>query len=149
MSLVEERQRRGCTERIVQATARSYVIDPGVVGDRLQARPGANTPLSSRYLIALAARMVSEVSTLTREADAAGKELATLAIDTDLRFASADQRASFTAELAEAIRDLAARYHDESAPDGRWHRLVIGAHTRPGGDDRPPTTDEPSEESSR
>ena len=26
---------------------------------------------------------------------------------------------------------LVARYHDESAPRGRWHRLVIAAHPSP------------------
>lgn len=26
---------------------------------------------------------------------------------------------------------LAARYHDEAAPDGRWHRLVVVAHPSP------------------
>ncbi|MGB5755904.1 MAG: hypothetical protein WBM50_03240, partial [Acidimicrobiales bacterium] len=50
---------------------------------------------------------------------------------TEIRFASAAERAAFTEELAEHITTLAAGYHDESAPRGRWHRLVVAAHPRP------------------
>ena len=87
--------------------------------------------LSTRYLIAVAARMVREVADLARRADQARRPLATLAIDSEIRFASAADRGAFTAELGNVITSLAARYHDESAPNGRWHRLVVAAHPRP------------------
>ncbi len=130
VELVEERPRRGLTERVVRATARGYVVAPPALG-RDAGRPEGVDRLSSRYLIALAARLVREVATLTRRADAAGKSLSTLALDTELRFASAGDRAAFTHELTETVAALAARYHDESTPDGRWHRLVVAAHPRP------------------
>jgi hypothetical protein len=38
---------------------------------------------------------------------------------------------AFFAELAEAITKLVAEYHDESAPGGRPHRLVVVAHPLP------------------
>ncbi len=130
VELVEERPRRGLTERVVRATARGYVVAPPALG-RAAARPDSVDRLSPRYLVALAARVVREVATLTRRADAAGKSLPTLAIDTDLRFASAADRAAFTHDLTEAVATVAARYHDESTPGGRWHRLVVAAHPRP------------------
>ena len=130
VELVEERPRRGLTERVVRATARGYVVAPPALG-RDAARPEGVDRLSSRYLIALAARLVREVAALTRRADAAGKSLPTLALDTDLRFASAADRAAFTHELTETVAALAARYHDESTPGGRWHRVVVAAHPRP------------------
>jgi hypothetical protein len=34
-------------------------------------------------------------------------------------------------ELAEAITKLVSKYHDESAPGGRAHRLVVVAHPLP------------------
>jgi hypothetical protein len=37
-------------------------------------------------------------------------------------------RAAFSNELAEAITKLVSKYHDESAPGGRGHRLVAVAH---------------------
>jgi predicted ArsR family transcriptional regulator len=125
---VEERPRRGLVERLYVATASSYVVSPAALGDAGADPDTQPDKLSARYLIALAARVVREVGDLMGRADAAGKPLATLAIDTELKFASAADRAAFTAELAVAVQNLAARYHDESAPRGRWHRLVVGAH---------------------
>jgi len=66
-----------------------------------------------------------------RRASEAGKRLATLGIDTEVRFRSAQQRADFTRELGDAIAALVAKYHDESAPGGRAHRLVVVAHPLP------------------
>jgi predicted ArsR family transcriptional regulator len=129
VTMVATRARRGLTERMLQATAASYVVSPAALGEAASTAERTDR-LSSRYLIAVAARMVREVATLARRADAAGKPLATLAIDTEIRFASAADRAAFTRDLAEAVTTLAARYHDESAAGGRWHRLVVAAHPR-------------------
>jgi DNA-binding transcriptional ArsR family regulator len=87
--------------------------------------------LSASYLIALAARVVREVSELVSRAAAAGKRLPTLSIDTEIRFASAADRAAFTAELSGTVQHLVARYHDPSAPGGRPHRLLVVAHPLP------------------
>lgn len=130
VTLVEERPRRGLTERVVRASARGYVVSPSVLG-ALAAEPAHADRLSARYLAALAARVVREVGQLVRNAAAANQTVPTLAIDADLRFATAADRAAFTDELATAVRTLAARYHDESAPGGRWHRLVVAAYPRP------------------
>ena len=134
VEVVEERPRRGLTERVVQATASAYLVAPDVI-DQHAVDPSRVDRLSSRYLLALAARMVKEVLDLSRRAERSHTTLPTLAIDTDVRFRSAAERAAFTAELAAAMRDLAARYHDETAPRGRWHRLVVAAHPHP---DPPP-----------
>lgn len=130
VELVETRPRRGLTERVVVASARSYVVSPAVLGDNA-AQLDKTDRLSTRYLIALAARMIREVGALARGADKAGKPLATLSIDTDVRFASAAARAEFTQELADTITRLVAKHHDETTPSGRWHRLVVASHQRP------------------
>jgi len=87
--------------------------------------------LSASYLIALGARVVREVGDLVRRAKEAGKRLATLAVDTEIRFRSATDRAAFSNELTEAITKLVSKYHDESTPGGRVHRLVVVAHPLP------------------
>ena len=87
--------------------------------------------LSASYLIALGARIVREVGGLVRRATEAGKRLATLAVDTEVRFRSPTDRAAFSNELAEAVAKLVSKYHDESAPGGRVHRLVVVAHPLP------------------
>ena len=133
VELVEQRARRGLTERVLRATARSYVVSPAALG-RSGADPARTDRLSTRYLIAVAARLVREVGLLARRADAAGRPLATLTLDTEIRFASAGARAAFTAELTDAVTSLVARYHDEAAPSGRPHRLVVAAHPLPAPD---------------
>ena len=87
--------------------------------------------MSARYLIALAARVIREVAGLLRRAAAAEKRLATLSIDVEIRFGSAADRAAFSHDLTTAVADLVSRYHDESAPRGRPHRLVALAHPLP------------------
>jgi len=52
-------------------------------------------------------------------------------LDTEIRFRSATDRAAFSNELTEAITKLVAKYHDESAPGGRAHRVVVVAHPLP------------------
>src|SRR5688572_14616563 len=126
--VAEQRKWGGLTERLLVATAASYVVSTNALG------PFAPDPtrdidrLSASYLIALGARVVREVGDLVRRAAQAGKRLATLAIDTEVRFRSAADRAAFSHELAEAITQLVAKYHDASAPGGRAHRLVVVAH---------------------
>lgn len=145
VALVEERPRRGLTERVVRATARGYVVSPSALGPN-GADPERTDRLSSRYLLAVAARLISEVGYLATKAEATGNQLATLTLDTEIRFASAADRAAFTAELGEAITALASRYHDESTSRGRWHRLIVAAHPRPArrSSTRPgPTGDQP------
>jgi hypothetical protein len=87
--------------------------------------------LSASYLIALASRVIREVNMLWRRSSESGKRLATLSLDTQVRFRSAADRAAFSHELTAAITALVARYHDARAPGGRTHRLVVVAHPLP------------------
>src|SRR6187455_3326508 len=129
--LAEKRQWGGLTERVLVATAASYVVSPGAMGP-VAADPNREFDrLSASYLIALGARVVREVGDLVRRATEAGKRLATLAVDTEVRFRSATDRAAFSNELAEAITKLVSKYHDESAPGGRAHRLAVVSHPLP------------------
>jgi DNA-binding transcriptional ArsR family regulator len=123
----------GLTERRLVAIASSYVVSPaalGPVGPPTDPARGMDR-LSASYLVALAARVVREVGQLLRKSEELGKRLATLSIDTEVRFRSAADRAAFSRELAEVVASLVSRYHDESAPGGRRHRLMIGAYPTP------------------
>ncbi len=129
--VASKRKWGGLTERLLVATAASYVVSPAAMGEAA-ADPGRTADrLSASYLIALAARVVREVGGLIRRAQEQEKRLATLAIDTEVRFRSPEDRAAFTRELTGAVTQLAARYHDASAPGGRPHRLVLVAYPLP------------------
>jgi len=131
VKLAEKRRWGGLTERLLVASAASYVVSPGALG-AVAVDPAREVDrLSASYLIALGARMIREVSDLVRRASKAGKRLATLALDTQVCFRSATDRAAFTTELTDAIAKLVSKYHDPSAPGGRPHRLVVVAHAIP------------------
>lgn len=128
---VEARRWGGLTERRVIASALSYVVSPSALGP-IGADPAHNTDrLSASYLIAVAARIVREVGALWRGARKTDKRLATLSIDTVIRFKSPADRAAFTSDLANAVAALAARYHDAEASGGRPHRLVVASYPAP------------------
>ena len=132
--LVEESNKRkwgGLTERLMVASAASYVVSPSALGP-VAADPGRTADrLSAGYLIALAARIVKEMSDLGRKARETGKRLPSLSVDAEVCFKSAADRAAFTQELTETVTRLVARYHDERAPGGRLHRLVVVSHPLP------------------
>jgi hypothetical protein len=71
---------------------------------------------------------VRDVGILIKGAARSRQRLATFTMDAEIRFASAGERAAFATELADAVAQLAAKYHDESASAGRNHHLVIALH---------------------
>lgn len=131
VTVAQERQWGGLTERLLVATASSYLVSPSALGP-VAADPGRSADrLSASYLLALAARVIREVGALLRRSRETKKKLATLSVDSEVRFRSPSDRAAFTRELATAITSLVARYHDADAPGGRAHRLVVVAHPLP------------------
>ncbi|GLY47855.1 helix-turn-helix domain-containing protein [Lentzea sp. NBRC 102530] len=130
VELVEERRKGNVNERLLQATAASYVISPTALA-AVQPDP-ARSPdrLSARWLLAVSARLVRDVGTLITGATRAKKRLATFALDGEVRFASAADRAAFAEELAGFMTQLVAKYHDEQAEGGRPHRVVVALHPR-------------------
>jgi DNA-binding transcriptional ArsR family regulator len=133
VSVAEERQWGGLTERVLVASAASYVVSPTALGPIAPDVDRSRDRLSASYLVALASRVVSEVGGLWRRAQKSSQRLATLSIDTELSFASPAARAAFSHDLARAVAELAARYHDPSVPGARRHRLVLLAHPMPHG----------------
>lgn len=127
-ALAETRTWGGITERILGATAASYMVSPQALGPAAADPAFARDRLSAAYLVSLAGRVVREVGDMIKGSRAAKQGLATLSIDAEIRFASPQARAAFGRELTETVAALAARYHDASAPGGRAHRLVVMAH---------------------
>src|SRR5215218_3868964 len=97
---VSERRWGGLTERLLVATAASYVVSPGALGEAATDPSRDTDRLSASYLIALAARVVREVG------DMAGRgEVATLSLDAEIRLAP-DGRADFAEELTRLVTEL-------------------------------------------
>ncbi|MGH8823328.1 MAG: ArsR family transcriptional regulator, partial [Jiangellaceae bacterium] len=128
VELVEERRKGNVTERMLRATAGSYVISPAALAAVAPDPSRSPDKLSARWLLAVAARLVRDVGSLITGATKARKPLATFAIDGEVRFASAADRAAFAEELASAVTALVGKYHDEAAKGGRDHRVIVAVH---------------------
>ncbi len=128
---VEERQRRGCTERLLRSVGQSYLISPAALGDLAADPSRVRDRASSAYLVAMAARTLREVASLRQRAEARGQQLPTLTLQSDVRFASAQAQRDFALELTSVLADLVVKYHDETAQTGRWFRVTGGAYPAP------------------
>jgi DNA-binding transcriptional ArsR family regulator len=132
VELVEERRKGNCTERVVRATARTFVISPEALGV-LGTTPGlAADRFSAAYLLSAAAQTIREVATLDARARASSKRIATFTLETEIRFADAASRAQFAEELAHAVARLTSKYHDEKARGGRRFRFLTAVHPKEG-----------------
>jgi DNA-binding transcriptional ArsR family regulator len=142
VDLVEERRKGNMTERLLQATALSYVISPAALASVQPDPTRSPDRLSARWLIAVASALVRDVGELLAGATKARKRLATFAMDGEVRFASAADRAAFAEELAQAVTSLVGKYHDEHARGGRDHRVIVAVHpsVKPDTNDRPRDT---------
>ncbi len=131
VELVEERRKGNCTERVLQATAASYVISPTALSAVAPDPSRSPDQRSARWLLALAGRLVREVGELIvrirRRRQAAG--------DTRHRQRGAlrvgEGPGGVRRRAGRAVNGLVARYHDEHAPSGRAHRFVVALHPRP------------------
>ncbi|WP_078988917.1 helix-turn-helix domain-containing protein [Streptomyces sp. WM6372] len=137
VELAEERRKGNVTERIYAATAASYVISPSALASVSPDPSRSPDQLSAHWLLALGSRLVQEVGALVTGASRAGRRVATFAVDAEVRFASAADRMAFADELTQTVAALVSRYHDESSPQGRGHRVIVGLHQIPAA---PPTT---------
>ena len=128
LTCVGERKKRNCVERLLQTTARSYVLAPQLLGRLGLSGDEAQDRFSSTYLLAAANRVIHEVSTLRPRAEAAGKKLPTLTLQTEVRFASARSQNEFLEELLEAFAEVVARHHRPDALAGRAFRISLFGH---------------------
>lgn len=125
---VAERRNGNCIERVVRATARSFVISPEALGRLGESPESATDRFSAAYLLGSAARVLGDVGMLDARARSQGKRLATLTVQSEIRFATPAARAAFANELTTMLAQLTARYHNEHGTAGRSYRLTAMAH---------------------
>jgi DNA-binding transcriptional ArsR family regulator len=128
---VGEVRKGNCVERMVRATARSFLISPATLGGMAADPETIQDRFSAAYLMALAGRALQDLAFLQPRAEEAGKRLPTMALQAEVRFASAADRNAFAEELGAAVANLIAKYHNDQAPDGRSFRFMVGAYPTP------------------
>ncbi|WP_238173576.1 winged helix-turn-helix domain-containing protein [Kribbella speibonae] len=124
VELVEERQRRGFTERILRAAA-DLVVDPGVMG---RAFTQIEDQYAAEHLVEVAAGTVRDVARMQTAADVDGKRLLTFTLETEVRFAEPGDIHRFTDALTAAMQQVVDEF---DSPDGRPYRLIAGGHPAP------------------
>jgi len=129
---VEQRRAGNCIERIVRAKASHYLIHPELLGG-LGADPDAvEDRFSATYLIALASQTIRDIATVQERAAKSGKRVATMSLQTEVRFANAAARHAFANDLANAVARVVAKYHDDEAENGRTYSVMLGAYPKRG-----------------
>lgn len=124
---VEERRKGNCVERIVQATARYYLILPQTLGQMALDPETVQDRFSSTYLVALAAQAIQDLASLQQSAAKAQKKLPTLSLQSEIRFASAAERNAFAEELSNEIAKLILKY-DREGKGSRRFRMLLGLY---------------------
>ncbi|TDO48900.1 helix-turn-helix protein [Kribbella sp. VKM Ac-2571] len=124
LELVEERRRRGFTERILRASA-DLVVDPGVMG---RAFTQIQDQYAAEHLVEVAAGTVRDVARMQTAADADGKRLLTFTLETEVRFAEPGDVHRFTDALTAAMQQVVEEFDSEG---GRPYRLIAGGHPAP------------------
>ncbi|MGV9250225.1 ArsR/SmtB family transcription factor [Streptomyces sp. NPDC003697] len=128
VELAGERRKGNVTERLMRATAASYVISPLALAPVQPDPDRFRDQLSARWLLALGARLVRDVGSLITGAARARKRLATHGLDGEVRFATAVDRAAFVRELTSGVAALISKYDAPEAGNGRDHRIVVALH---------------------
>lgn len=137
---VEERRARNLVEKVYAATAESYVLASEVLGG-LSPRAALADVVSASHLLALQARAETELREVLREAGEAGDEtpVATLSMEAEFRFESAEQRALFARAFRDIVMAIVAKYTspartaDGGPGAGRPYRMIMGVYPMPGG----------------
>ncbi|GII92234.1 helix-turn-helix domain-containing protein [Sinosporangium siamense] len=123
VELVELRQRRGRTERLVRVTARAVVVAPEVIGEL---GPAGQDRFAASTLIASSARTLADVAEMREAAAELGKRLLTFHIETEVRFARPADVERFATRLAEAMAEVAAEF--DTPGISRRYRVTAGGH---------------------
>lgn len=128
VELIEERRKGNCVERIVRATAKSFIINPEALGGLATDPEKIKDQFSSSYLVGVFAQAIRELALLRTRAEKAKKRLATFTLQTEIRFSTAKMRNQFTEELANTVTKLTTKYHDEKTKGGRLFKFTIGSY---------------------
>jgi biotin operon repressor len=126
-------RKRGLVEQKYVVSARAFLIAPDVLGALQPAPHQAADRFSMTYLLTLAARIQQEAAQAWRGAQRQGKRVPVLALDSEIRFESPQQRARFAEALQHAITDVIARHTTVTrAPEGatpsRRYRLALACY---------------------
>lgn len=125
VELVELRQRRGFTERVLRRSAQEFVVDPDLLP---RGRVRDRDRHAADHLVGTASGVVRDVTRMQAAAQSRGQRLLTFTLETEVALARPSDVHAYTDALAEALAEVTRRFH---SPGGRRHRVVVGGHPAP------------------
>jgi DNA-binding transcriptional ArsR family regulator len=141
-------RRRGMVEQRYLVSARAFVLAPDLLGPLSPGTSRNADKLSAAYLMSLAGTMQQEVGQVWRDAQARGKRVPVLALESEIAFETVTQRAQFAEALTAALAKVIAQHSSPStamsgkAP-GRRYRLALGCYPLPRATPGPPAGEAP------
>lgn len=125
---VSERAHGGLVERLVQASAAGYVVAPQALGPLAPDATTISDRFSTGYQLAVASRIIHDLTDLRARAERARKTVPTLTLDTRVRVASAEAQQAFATDLANAVARVIEKHHDDRSAGGRTFACAVTVH---------------------
>ena len=125
---VTERAHGGLVERLVQASAAGYVVAPQALGPLAPDATTISDRFSTGYQLAVASRIIHDLTDLRARAERARKTVPTLTLDTRVRVASAEAQQAFATDLTNAVARVIEKHHDDRTPGGRTFACAVTVH---------------------
>jgi hypothetical protein len=119
------------------ATARAFVLSPGILGPVGADWRDIGDTTSADYLLAIAEQVRADVERSAAEAEAEDKRIATVSLKSQFRFESPAQRVEFANAVREAVVGVIARHSSPNRLEngrpgrGRPYRLVLACYPVP------------------
>lgn len=128
-------RKRGLVEQKYLVSARAFVLAPELLGPLYDAALPAGDKLTAAYVMSMASLVQREIGRAWHEAQAAGRSLPVLALDSEITFPTAAARAAFAAALTAAITRVVAD-HGTTPPRSaeqraRRYRLTLSCYPIP------------------
>lgn len=132
-----EGRKRNLIEKRYRASARSYVLLPGILGEMSPGASGDADRFGAAHLIRLGALLQEELAVWLQPGVVRRKGPSTLSLDVEIRFDSQEQRAEFADELRKAVAGVVGVHsaptldHEGRRRPGQPYRLVVACYPVP------------------
>ena len=136
--------KRNLVEKRYQASARSYVLLPRVLGEMQAGALSDGDRFSATYLMNLSATLQEELAVWLGAGGGEGDAVPTLSLEAEVKFDSPEQRAAFADALQKAVTDVIGRHtspvhdHEGRPRAGRSYRMVLGCYPVPDPNEKRP-----------
>jgi DNA-binding transcriptional ArsR family regulator len=120
-----ERRAGNFVETLYQAVGRSFLVSPRVAWSDPRRVDALRQQHSLENLVIVGARLQQDAITLLDRAAFDGEEIASAAVEADVRFADEQDRAAFLDQYLKSVQELCDRF---GSKQGLPYRVVVAAH---------------------